>query len=133
MTARPKPVQPRKPRKRGSGRPKTPIEDLRSDKIAFRIHPDLTAELAKIARANGEPRSTWIERLILASVNETYGYAVLDAIGKKIDYGDNFEQPQLKPAGTRPFRAGTFVQLRRPRAFSADDPELAPPPKKKRK
>src|ERR1700694_318126 len=79
-----------KPSARGpkGGRPAGPEEDRRSDRLAFRVHPDLTKELMRIARENGEARSAWIERVIITIINNSAGYEVLDAIGKYVPYED---------------------------------------------
>jgi hypothetical protein len=117
------------------GRPTGPKEDLRSHRIAFRIHPDLTAEMNRIARINGEVRTAWIERMMISVINNSYGYNKLDAIGRYVDYGDEpppFGQPKQTSGGAgRPFDPGRFG-AKPSTLLSLDDLSKLPDPPKRR-
>jgi len=108
-----------KPKKRRAGRPPGPPDDVRTERVAFRAHPDLDAELRRIARENGEPKSGWIERMVITVINDSAGYRVLDAIGKYIPYDD--ETPRLAVPGRGPLHL-----MPRPRYALTED-DLRPP------
>jgi hypothetical protein len=101
------------------GRPPGPEEDRRSDRLAFRVHPDLTNELIRIARENGEPRSAWIERVIICVINDSAGYRVLDAIGKYVPYEE--------PPARLPHGSGRPLHLMPRRQPSLTEDDLRPP------
>jgi hypothetical protein len=120
------------------GRPgRKPVDpkDLRSHRLAFRIHPDLTEELSRVARVNGEVRTAFVERMLIAVINNSYGYEVLDAIGRRIHYPTDHDHVQRGPAQPTPFRPGTFgsrvdALRQHPRTnLTLDD--LPPPPKRR--
>jgi hypothetical protein len=96
---------------RYAGRPPGPEEDKRSMRLAFRIHPDLTAELALIARENGEARSAWIERVVIAVINDHAGFKKLDAVGR---YTDDYmiSIGELVPDVDRPATVHPSTQIR---------------------
>lgn len=94
------------------GRPPGPEEDRRSERMALRMHPDLIAELKKVSRATGHPRSAWIESVLISVINNSYPADVLDRIGK---YLPPYEKDH-HPANNEKFGDG----LRRP--FAPFDP-----------
>jgi hypothetical protein len=120
------------------GRPgRKPVDpkDLRSHRLAFRIHPDLTEELSRVARVNGEVRTAFVERMLIAVINNSYGYEVLDAIGRRIHYPTDHDHVQRGPAQPTPFRPGTFgsrvdALRQHPRTHLTVD-DLPPAPKRR--
>ncbi len=58
--------------------------DRREARYALRIHPDLKAELGRLARSTGVKVSTIVERAIIKAVNDSAGKPVVDAIGRYI-------------------------------------------------
>jgi len=68
-----------------TGRPAARPEDVRSERTALRIHPDLQHELKVAARDRGMTRSLYCEQILLAAVNQRLwqrGERMLDGIGK---------------------------------------------------
>jgi hypothetical protein len=117
------------------GRKPSDPEDLRSHRLAFRIHPDLTEELSRVARVNGEVRTAFVERMLIAVINNSYGYEVLDAIGRRIHYPTDHDHVQRGPAQPTPFRPGTFGSrvdaLRQHPRTHLTVADLPPPPKRR--
>jgi hypothetical protein len=72
----------KKEKKRGRGRPASDPDDLRSERIALRSHPDLVNELNHMARAQGITRSVLIERALIDFVNEEARAEIVDMIGR---------------------------------------------------
>jgi hypothetical protein len=71
--------------KKKTGRPPSPPEDLRSERTAMRMHPDLLKELNVATREAGLNRSLFIEAILIAQCNARIaarGGRLLDAIGK---------------------------------------------------
>jgi hypothetical protein len=68
--------------KHAGGRPPLDPDDLRSDRLGLRIHPDLRAELDRVARMDGMRLSMWVERALVKAVNERTGGEILDLIGR---------------------------------------------------
>ncbi|MBB5046965.1 hypothetical protein HNR60_001714 [Rhodopseudomonas rhenobacensis] len=126
-TTKKKPAK--KPSEGGPGRPRVDPGDLRTDRIAFRIHPDLTAELNKVARLNGEVRTAFIERLMIATINNTWGYDILDAIGRRIEYPEDHPVKQMAASRT-PFQ--TFAARSAGARFTLEDFAKLPPAPKRR-
>jgi hypothetical protein len=75
------------PKKRSGGRPRGDPEDLRTERVAIRLHPDLTAEVNKACRAVGINRSIFIERLLIEWLY-AHGHEIktrpVDAIGRYV-------------------------------------------------
>jgi hypothetical protein len=71
------------------GRPHIDPLDLRSERFGFRLHPDLMAEMVRLARLEGLRLSIWLERSAIEKVNRTAGADVLDMIGR-------YKNPPLK-------------------------------------
>jgi hypothetical protein len=69
-------------KKRAPGRPRGNPDDVKSAAIPLRIHPDLNAELIKIARWEGVSKSTLINHELIRLVNERRNRTVVDAIGR---------------------------------------------------
>jgi hypothetical protein len=67
------------------GRPPGDPDDLRTERVAFRIHPDLVFELNVLARLDGITRSTLIEKLLIRLVNDHHRRTVVDAVGRYIN------------------------------------------------
>jgi hypothetical protein len=79
-------VKQTKPRKK-TGRPPTPVADLRSERTAMRMHPNMLHELNAAARAAGKNRSLFIEWVLIGWLNSrllSRGERPLDAIGKYV-------------------------------------------------
>jgi hypothetical protein len=71
--------------KKKLGRPGADPDDVRSERTAMRMHPDLQYELSAAAREAGMTRSLFIERILLAHINQRLnnrGERMLDGIGK---------------------------------------------------
>lgn len=81
-------------KKRAAGRPPLPVEDLRSARFSFRVHPDLHEEIAILARLEGEPISTFIERVLINRVNAVSFRPVLDKIGRRLP--DSLQAPGVR-------------------------------------
>jgi hypothetical protein len=73
-----------KEEKRSRGRPAGDPDDLRTERIAIRVHPDLIFELNVLARLDGVTRSVLVERLLIRLVNDHYHRTVVDQIGRYV-------------------------------------------------
>lgn len=74
-----------KPGRKKTGRPPSPPEDLRTERTAMRMHPNLLYELNVATREAGLNRSLFIESVLIAHINARIaarGGRLLDAIGK---------------------------------------------------
>jgi hypothetical protein len=65
-----------------AGRPPGDPADLRTERIALRVHANLLEEIDFLAREAGFVRSVMIERILIAYVNHANGVDLLDAIGR---------------------------------------------------
>src|SRR5665213_2237708 len=79
-----------KTRSRPPGHP----DDLRTERLAIRIHTDLTFELNVLARLEGITRSVLVERLLIRLVNDHYSRTVVDKIGRYVDGPPEVSQPK---------------------------------------
>jgi hypothetical protein len=71
--------------KKKTGRPASDPADVRSERTALRMHPDLQHELSAAARERGITRSLLIEQILLGAINArlaSRGERMLDGIGK---------------------------------------------------
>jgi hypothetical protein len=71
--------------KKKTGRPAADPAEIRSERTALRMHPDLQTELSVAAREKGITRSLLIEQILLAAINQRLwqrGERMLDGIGK---------------------------------------------------
>ena len=101
------------------GRPPLDPSDLRTERIAIRLHPDLYGEVSKGARAAGTNKSLYIERIVINYINSELaqtGERPLDNIGK---YYDDSELERMHAA--RAARTG-FDHLRDPLAYRLPRP-----------
>jgi hypothetical protein len=64
------------------GRPPGDPEDIRTERIAIRVHPDLLFELNVLSRHEGVTRSVLIERLLIRLVNDHFSRTVVDKVGR---------------------------------------------------
>jgi hypothetical protein len=71
--------------KRSRGRPAGDPDDLRTERIAIRVHPDLIFELNVLARLDGVTRSVLVERLLIRLVNDHYRRTIIDQVGRYLD------------------------------------------------
>jgi hypothetical protein len=72
-------------KKHPGGRPKADPADLRTERLAVRLHPDLTTEINRACRLMGMNRSIFFERLLIDWVNaraEAMRIRPLDLIGR---------------------------------------------------
>jgi hypothetical protein len=69
-------------KKRAPGRPRGNPDDVKSSWIPLCIHPDLNAELIKVARSDGVSKSALINGLLIRLVNERSNRTVVDNIGR---------------------------------------------------
>jgi hypothetical protein len=126
-----------------TGRPRVDPNDLRTARIAFRIHPDLAEELGKVARLYGEVRTAFLEKLAIAAINDAYeretGHPRLDPIGRYIDQDpvddDGIPESHRSYVPKRPQVADPLETYRRrtgiPRLTLDDVHKLPPPPKRR--
>jgi hypothetical protein len=89
----------KKEKTKARGRPPGDPDDLRTERIAFRVHPNLVFELNVLARLDGITRSTLIEKMLIRLVNDHHRRTVVDAVGRYID------GPPPPPAGGHHFVA----------------------------
>ena len=78
-------VKAAKTKKHPGGRPKIDPADLRTERLAVRLHPDLTTEVNRACRLMGMNRSIFFERLLIDWVNaraEVMRIRPLDLIGR---------------------------------------------------
>ncbi len=71
--------------KRPMGRPPLDPGDLRTERIAIRLHPDLYEEVGKAARDAGTNKSLWVEGAVINAINAllmSRGKRPVDRIGK---------------------------------------------------
>jgi hypothetical protein len=74
-----------KTKKHAGGRPKADPADLRTERVAVRLHPDLTTEINRACRLMGMNRSIFFERLLIDWVNarvDVLRIRPLDLIGR---------------------------------------------------
>jgi hypothetical protein len=69
---------------RPRGRPQGDPDDLRTERIALRVHSDLLFETNIIARLEGVTRSVLIERLLIRLVNDHHSRTVVDKVGRYV-------------------------------------------------
>ena len=81
-------------RKKTRGRPPGDPDDLRTERLAIRLHSDLTFELNVLARLEGITRSVLVERLLIRLVNDHYSRTVVDKIGRYVDGPPEVSQPK---------------------------------------
>jgi hypothetical protein len=72
---------------RVGGGPLQDPADLRSERYAMRLHPDLRDEMTRLARMEGWKLSQWIEKALVDATNVANGKAVVDRIGRYIQKG----------------------------------------------
>ena len=114
--------------KKPMGRPPLDPSELRTERIAIRLHPDLYGEIGKFARIAGMNKSLFIERVVINYLNgelEQTGDRPLDNIGKY--FTDDEIERMHHAVATRP----GFAHLRDPLSFRLPRP-FGPPrqPKK---
>jgi hypothetical protein len=76
-----------KPGKKKTGRPPSDPDDVRSERTAMRMHPNLLHELNVAAREAGKNRSLFIEYVLISWLNQRLlarGERPLDSIGKYV-------------------------------------------------
>ena len=76
------------------GRPPGDPDDLRTERLAIRLHRDLTFELNVLARLDGITRSVLVERLLIRMLNDHYNRNVVDKIGRYVDGPPEVSQPK---------------------------------------
>jgi hypothetical protein len=128
--------------KKKIGRPGANPDDVRSERTAMRMHPDLQHELSVAAREAGMTRSLFIERLLLSHINQRLnnrGERMLDGIGKYL----SDEEMERMNAATDAAHAAAYAQrtldygappVLRPSTIPGGLPRWVPPgpaPKKK--
>jgi hypothetical protein len=86
---------PPKPKKTAGRRPGPP-EDVRTERLVVRMHPDLVESLTERAKVYGVSRSTYVERILIGYLNMQEGQKPLDGIGR---YLKTAAAESLKSAG----------------------------------
>lgn len=107
------------------GRPPLDPGDLRTERIAMRLHADLADEVGKAAREAGTNKSLWVERVLINAINAlllSRGERPVDAIGKYLS-DEALERMHMASDATG---AAQFASLRDP--FSFRPPVLQPAP-----
>jgi hypothetical protein len=66
------------------GRPQGDPDDLRTERIALRVHSDLLFEANILARLEGVTRSVLIERLLIRLINDHHTRTVVDKVGRYV-------------------------------------------------
>jgi hypothetical protein len=96
------------------GRPPGDPDDLRTERLAIRMHPDLVFELNVLARLEGVTRSVLVERLLIRLVNDHYHRTIVDQVGRYLDGPPDVSEPR----GVEYLRRSSApkVKLRRPPA-----------------
>jgi hypothetical protein len=96
----------KKPGSNLGGRPRQDPNTLRTERLVVRVHPDLMAELTRLADINGITRSLLIERSMIALVNQPApeGQSIIGMAGR---YIRGAEKPTEAPLGT----PDSFTQL----------------------
>jgi hypothetical protein len=74
----------KKETKKPRGRPQGDPDDLRTERIALRVHSDLLFELNIVARLEGVTRSVLVERLLIRLVNDHHSRTVVDKVGRYV-------------------------------------------------
>jgi hypothetical protein len=67
------------------GRPPGDPDDVRTERIAIRVHPNLLFELNVLSRVEGVTRSVLVERLLIRLVNDHHRRTLMDPIGRYVD------------------------------------------------
>jgi hypothetical protein len=67
------------------GRPPGDPDDVRTERVAIRMHTDLVFEIQVLARLEGITRSQMIERMMIRTVNDHYARTVVDKVGRYLD------------------------------------------------
>lgn len=75
------------------GRPPGDPDDIRTERIAIRVHPHLLFELNVQARIQGVSRSVLIERLLIRLVNDHHRRTLMDPIGRYVDGPPDIVEP----------------------------------------
>jgi hypothetical protein len=102
MVTRPPPkVSKSPPAKRSVGRPGGDPQDIRSERLVQKIHPDLMAVFIQRAREAGVTRSAYIERVLLHHARFVEG-AELDNIGRRIPTMTLPRHPNMRTMGQAP-------------------------------
>jgi hypothetical protein len=123
--------------KRPPGRPPADPGDLRTERMALRLHPDLMYELGVATREAGTNKSLFIERLLINHLNDRLvrrAATPLDVIGR---YVKDEELEKMYEAAEPPSFANMRDQItsegfayRMPVPGSFGLPRRVPPPKK---
>jgi hypothetical protein len=72
---------PPKPKKTAGRRPGPP-EDVRTERLVVRMHPDLVSSLTERAKVYGVSRSSMVERILIGYLNMQQGQHPLDLTGR---------------------------------------------------
>src|ERR1700681_4607533 len=70
------------PAKKTAGRRPGPPEDVRTERLVVRMHPDLVESLTERAKVYGVSRSQYVERILIGYLNMQEGQKPLDGIGR---------------------------------------------------
>ncbi len=75
------------------GRPPGDPDDVRTERIAIRVHPNLLFELNVISRVEGVTRSVLVERMLIRLVNDHHRRTLMDSIGRYVDGPPDVVEP----------------------------------------
>ena len=70
------------PGKKTAGRRPGPIEDVRTERLVVRMHPDLFGVLTEKGKLYGVSRSQYVERILISYLNMQAGQATIDWTGR---------------------------------------------------
>jgi hypothetical protein len=72
------------PGKKTAGRRPGPPEDVRSERMVVRMHPDLVESLTERAKVYGVSRSQYVERILIGYLNMQEGQKQIDLTGRYV-------------------------------------------------
>lgn len=73
-----------RPGKKTAGRRPGPPEDVRTDRLVVRMHPDMFGVLTEKAKFYGVSRSQYVERILIGYLNMQADLTPLDGMGRFI-------------------------------------------------
>jgi hypothetical protein len=121
-TRKPRPPVNKDGRLRSKPGKKAKPDDVRTERLVLRVHPDLMEILTSRAREKGETRSAYVEKLLV-------GWVRLDPRNRRVDLIGKYVGDAPDPADYK--RTSTFAYLNRAQRFAQASQLLlgAPPPR----
>jgi hypothetical protein len=88
------------PGKKTAGRRPGPPEDVRTERLVVRMHPDMFTSLTDRAKVYGVSRSTYVERILIGYMNAQEGQKTLDLTGRFVRDEATRKAMMTSPADT---------------------------------